>query len=308
MGYTINGQGPSAGASLSDATPQPTGTAAAGVSTSAARADHVHAASVAAADISDAGATGIALVQASTAAAAQSALGLGALATLDSNDRVRLLLTEASGSLANSGGAGGTWTAGSGLLYQQAPMLSGGVRYGSGINGASGSNAVEPTSLSLWAWIRMRGLPGSDAIILGKPHPASTSPTWADPYWSVRLGANGSSLIASVVRSGAVSWASRQEISAARLAVGRDTLVGLTYVTTTGVLSLWIDGELVTSNTTAGSIAYGTPAATPWVSGYVWSGSGDRPDAIVHALGVCDTARPASWWQEMHRRGRGTWR
>ena len=33
------------GASLSDATPQPTGTAAAGVSTSAARADHVHAAS-----------------------------------------------------------------------------------------------------------------------------------------------------------------------------------------------------------------------------------------------------------------------
>lgn len=71
MGYTINGA--SSGASLSDATPQPTGTAAAGVSTSAARADHVHAASVAAADITDAGAVGVDLVQSETAAEARAA-------------------------------------------------------------------------------------------------------------------------------------------------------------------------------------------------------------------------------------------
>ncbi len=63
------------GASLSDATPAALGTAAAGVSTSASRADHVHAAP-AAADITDASATGISLVTAASAAAARTAIGL----------------------------------------------------------------------------------------------------------------------------------------------------------------------------------------------------------------------------------------
>ncbi len=63
------------GATLSDATPAALGTAAAGVSTSASRADHVHAAP-AAADITDASATGISLVTAASAAAARTAIGL----------------------------------------------------------------------------------------------------------------------------------------------------------------------------------------------------------------------------------------
>ncbi len=42
MGTRVNGVDLSDGAALSDATPQPLGTAAAGVSTDAARADHVH--------------------------------------------------------------------------------------------------------------------------------------------------------------------------------------------------------------------------------------------------------------------------
>ena len=62
------------GTSLSDATPAALGTAAAGVSTSASRADHVHAAP-AAAGITDASATGISLVTAASAAAARTAIG-----------------------------------------------------------------------------------------------------------------------------------------------------------------------------------------------------------------------------------------
>ena len=69
------------GTSLSDATPAALGTAAAGVSTSASRADHVHAAP-AAADITDASATGISLVTAASAAAARTALGVTAPASL----------------------------------------------------------------------------------------------------------------------------------------------------------------------------------------------------------------------------------
>jgi len=74
--YIKNGT-PVGGASLSDATPAALGTAAAGVSTSASRADHVHAAP-AAAGITDASATGISLVTAASAAAARTAIGVAA--------------------------------------------------------------------------------------------------------------------------------------------------------------------------------------------------------------------------------------
>lgn len=67
--WEISGSGPS----LSSDTPQPLGTATAGVSESAARADHVHDA-LAAADITDAGAAGIDLMQAASADAAREAL------------------------------------------------------------------------------------------------------------------------------------------------------------------------------------------------------------------------------------------
>ncbi len=234
---------------------------------------------------------------------------------VDSNDRVRLLLTEASGDLVNSGGAGGVWTPGSGLVYDQKVFLSGGVRCGSGINGFSGSNAVEPTSLTLWAWVRNQSFASGENAFIAKPHSNSASPSWAEPYWSVRLGINATgNLIGTVIRTGAVAWASRQEITASRALSSQastwwnDHLVGLTYTTGTGVLKLWIDGEEIATSTVAGSIAYGTAAVTPWVSGYVWSGGGDRPNAIIHALGICDTPRPASWWHEMYRRARGTWR
>lgn len=73
MSYVKNGT-PVGGASLSDATPAALGTAAAGVSTSASRADHVHAAP-AAAGITDVSATGLSLVTAASAAAARTAIG-----------------------------------------------------------------------------------------------------------------------------------------------------------------------------------------------------------------------------------------
>lgn len=72
--YAKNGAAVGGGASLSDATPAALGTAAAGVSTSASRADHVHAAP-AAADITDASATGVSLVTAASATAALTTLG-----------------------------------------------------------------------------------------------------------------------------------------------------------------------------------------------------------------------------------------
>ncbi len=73
MSYVKNGT-PIGGTALSDATPAALGTAAAGVSTSASRADHVHAAP-AAAGITDVSATGLSLVTAASAAAARTAIG-----------------------------------------------------------------------------------------------------------------------------------------------------------------------------------------------------------------------------------------
>ena len=265
--------------------------------------------------LSDVGAAGLAVGQAETAADVRSAAGaqdsasLAQLVPLDSNDRVRLLLDEASGSLANSGGAGGSWTAGSGLVYGEKVFLSGGVRVGSGIDGLAGSNAVEPTTLTLWAWLRLRsGALGDEGVILGKPHPASASPTWADPYWSVRLGVNSSrQIIASRVKTADPIWPSRLETLSFALTARTDYLVGLTYDGSR--LSIWVDGDEVAAATNGGTIAYGTAGVTPWVAGYVWSGGGyDRHDSYVGALGICDVARPSSWWREMYRRGMGRYR
>jgi len=73
--YAKNGAAVGGGASLSDATPAALGTAAAGVSTDASRADHVHK-KPAAADISDATAAGRALLTAADAAAQRTAIGV----------------------------------------------------------------------------------------------------------------------------------------------------------------------------------------------------------------------------------------
>lgn len=233
----------------------------------------------------------------------QSALGLDYFVPLDANDQVRLLLTEPSGTLANSGAAGGVWTPGSGLIQGEMVHLSGGVRLGSGINGLSGSNAVEPASIALWAWIRLRtGAIGNEAVILGKPHSNAADPTWADPYWSIRMGLNSSrQIIVTVVKTADPIWPSRIETLGPALDPRRNYLVGLTW--NGSRLAVWIDGDEYLSTTSGGAIAYGTAGVTPWVSGYVWSPSGDRPDIYVSALGICDTARSASWWREMWRRG-----
>lgn len=77
MARVVNGVGASSGASLSDATPEPTGTAVTagpGTATGAARADHVHATEVTIAGITDAGAAGADVLAAATAAAARAAI------------------------------------------------------------------------------------------------------------------------------------------------------------------------------------------------------------------------------------------
>lgn len=103
MARVVNGQG-GGGVSLSDATPQPTGspaTADPGASSTAARSDHVHAASVAAADLTDAGAAGVAVVQAETAAEVRAAIH----ETADALTGTGWTTTNGNGTAAVSGGS-----------------------------------------------------------------------------------------------------------------------------------------------------------------------------------------------------------
>ena len=77
MAFRVNGQGGAGGAPLSDATPEPTGSAvsaSAGTSPDAARADHVHATEVTIGGITDAGPAGAAVLATETGAEALAAL------------------------------------------------------------------------------------------------------------------------------------------------------------------------------------------------------------------------------------------
>jgi len=98
--YAKNGAAVGGGASLSDATPAALGTAAAGVSTSASRADHVHAA-VTASGITDSTATGRALLTAADAAAGLAAIGAATAPAATVYD-----FASATGFTTNNGAAG----------------------------------------------------------------------------------------------------------------------------------------------------------------------------------------------------------
>lgn len=114
------------GASLSDATPAALGTAAAGVSTDASRADHVHK-KPAAADISDSTATGRALLTAADAAAQRDTLLPRALP----GTALHLhRLNEASGALADQGSVGTAAVISGSSAVRAAP---GPYRWGGGI-------------------------------------------------------------------------------------------------------------------------------------------------------------------------------
>ncbi len=230
----------------------------------------------------------------------------GLLVPVDSNDQVRLLLTETSSTYANSGAAGGTWSDGGGTTRGIAPLLTGGVLCSDGATAyLEGSSSVAPASLTLWAWVRRLGANGAAGaqLILGRSRNAS--PTWSDPYWSVGLLLQSSGAPrATVSASGAGTNVELNAGAAYAITAEADHLVGMTYDGTT--LRLWLDGAQIASSTPSLVIGYG--ASVPWRIGVIWSGSGDRLNGRVHAAGICDTVRAAAWWQEMHRRGRGTYR
>lgn len=258
--------------------------------------------------LTDVGAAGLAVGQAATAAEARDAAGLGLFVAADANDRVRLLLTETSGSYANSGGAGGSWTLGSAAV-REAPggPLGGGVILPDHADGyIEGSDAVEPTTgLTLWAWLRWAGAnSGADgSLILGKARAAS--PTWADPWWCAQLLIGRTGLIGGAVAAGAGTYTQVDAAAPHALSQDVDHLVAMTHDGSS--IRLYVDGTLVASGAAALTITW-SGGTSPWRVGRVWSGGGDSLRGRIHALGVCDTVRAAAWHAEMYRRGRGTYR
>jgi Concanavalin A-like lectin/glucanases superfamily len=226
---------------------------------------------------------------------------------LDAHDLVVLPLTETSGDYTNRGSVGGTWTRGSNnVRVAPSGRFGGGVAYdGSTSSWVRGASSVAPASLTLWAWVRPIEASGSATVILGK----STHPSeWNDPWWVAELGFDGGGFRPhGQVSSGAGgSLVTLRAPSNRALSANSEALLGMTFDGATGVQKLWIDGVEVATATRAFSLGY--TSGVQWSSGSVWSGSGDPLNGQVFRMGICDIARPASWWGEVYRRGIGTYR
>ena len=254
------------GASLSDATPAALGTAAAGVSTSASRADHVHAAP-AAADITDASATGISLVTAADALTARTAIG-----AVGSTTRAVYDFSSGTGWTADNGtvpGASAAVTGGVARLIL--PTTGGTYRHGpSNYAGPSLTRDLGTPAATLDVAVRVVSLPAIGTTQL---------------FLEISESATAGTRIAAMLANSGFTYCYRQDVNTYDagpiIAITTDTWIRIRaeYGTVQAFYGVGTAGALPTSWT---SIAAATTRKVAWryiALGLVHAGSGVTVDA-----------------------------
>lgn len=267
MGTRVNGVDLDAGTSgpaLSSATPQPIGTATAGVSDDAARADHVH------------------------APATRSPVPPACVA--------RWLLDDTTSTIDDSVGAYDlAYSGAAGQQSRPSPwgacIYAGGLAAGAGPKGAA---ALEPAAVSVAVWVK--------ALTYASPGPFLVAKRQDDANWSGSSPTNwGLGLYTDTggrVRAGAHCASGSPSVLAAsdswRLPLDVWCRVVATYDTTDG-LRLYLDGQLVGSAAAAGAITWGSGS---WTIGVNNSGSGvafaQAFDGFIRDVCVCDRVLTAA--------------
>lgn len=267
MGTRVNGVDLDAGTSgpaLSDATPAALGVAAAGVSTEASRADHVHAPPT----------------RSPVAPACVS----------------RWLLDDSTSTIVDSVGSDDlSYSGAAGQQSRPSPwgacLYTGGLAAGAGPKGAA---ALEPAAVTVLVWVKALAYATPSPFLVGKRQDdanwSGSSPTnwglgmYTDNNGRVGAGVQGASGGAGVLAS-SDSW---------RITLGAWCRVVASYSTTDG-LRLYLDGQLVGSAAAVGALVWGSGS---WTIGVNNAGSGvafaQVFDGFIRDVQVCDRVLTAA--------------
>lgn len=275
--YAKNGAAVGGGASLSDATPAALGTAAAGVSTSASRADHVHEAPAGGGTHTSglrasrpAGAAGDSYYATDEGvlyqrdAAGWRAVSVDIFESLIASARLAFDFDEATGAstIANAGAAGSTLSKSGSPVVEAASALHGRALrcptssdYYAGLDGETVGAAW-----TLEAWVQGTGS-GLQTVLARRLNVGA----WSAPYVAALLGLSGSQLRVAVGLQG--HGDATASISGSLLANGWTHIAGTWDGTT---LSGYINGALATAISAAGTIA--TNSSGRWGVGQIPQG------------------------------------
>ena len=261
MGTRVNGESLDAGTSgpaLSDATPAALGTATAGVSTEASRADHVH------------------------APASRSPVPPACVA--------RWLLDDAGSTIVDSVGSDDlSYSGAAGQQGRPSPwgrcLYTGGLAAGAGPKGAA---SVEPAAVTVLVWVNTFAYASPSPYLVGKRQDdanwSGSSPT--NMGIGIYCQTDGRLGVYALCASGnpAVAPTGLEK----RLPLNAWCRVVATYDETDG-LRLYVDGQLAGSAAAAGAIVWGSGS---WTIGVNNSGSGvafpQRFDGFVRDVCICD--------------------
>ena len=305
---------------LSNATPQPNGTASPGTSLEASRDDHVHqgearGAGTLAARPASPGAGDTYEVTSGAALGDRYQCFVAGAWTLVGYSRRRLdetpyhwwQLDDASGGAADSGSAGTALSeAGSagGLAYDVPLPVGRGVRFSGSagarrFQGAVGAGMALTTAATIAFWMRLDSVALQQTIVACETNQGSN----AQPYSTLMLTVQSTTLRAWCTTT--ASSGAGQSTTGGGVMVGVDHLVGLTFGSST--LTLWLDGAAVATLAVTGSTLFTAGTSQRWTIGEM-AGPSERAACRVSDARVYDTAKAAAWWKETFERGVGAYR
>lgn len=314
------------GATLSDATPAALGTAAAGVSTSAARGDHVHEAPAGtAARTGTYAAIGSAATYSGGVYEVTSGAGMGDVYVsngttwrLVSAERdavedtpvVAWRLDESSGAYVSRGSTACDLTVTGAAVRDTAIAPSGrkafrqpgtaGI-YAAGPSGTTGLASGAALTVSFWTRIRAATGAAYESLVL-----LQYNSTVALPFASPGIFRTAGGQINVLLQTTGTAGPQRASGGALPVDATRWKLVGITWDGTT--IRHWVDAVMLHSWTPTGGPLLDLGATSRWATGDLPGGGSDQSAADTADVRVYDAAKDAAWWEARYARGLGHYR
>ena len=227
---------------------------------------------------------------------------------IDSNTVINWIFDESAAPFANSGTGGSlNSSAGSGsVITSRQGIFNLAVSNGSGAtNGlTSGNTSVgESNSITLSCWVYLRAYTNFADIVVKQYR---NDGTWTAPFASVQLDQDnsGNGGLQFVVAIGGVARVVNSIPAADKLQLNKWYFLALTYDSTTGTLSGYINGDLIgTATGAAGNIDWGTHGA--WCVLGNTATTSETTNGMVDDVRIENVVRSQAYLQTMYRAGAG---
>jgi hypothetical protein len=162
-------------------------------------------------------------------------------------------------------------------------------------------------TVAVWCTVTERGLEGGNGFIAGKAYKAVSAPDGSYSFWM--WFQESGPYIHYGVKRGTGDFGSSVHLDFFKVPLHVPHLIGLTYASAIGTISLWVDGVLSGSYSQgSGPVDWGADGPLnigdyPVSSNVVYSIGG-----VIEGLRIDACARPAQWWREAWQRcgGRGS--